>query len=137
MTGNNKLVGNYGFIIYPRGPSKIYIKKHDEFWGNFASMENPISSNGIEWENYLANSTILDKKRNLKHKILDNSFNSLLNELNLDTTITSKEKCILLYQLGVLIGNDIYSNIESLYPQKCDKEESIKFLKENSEFISY
>ena len=110
------------------------------FWGNFAKFGKPgVSSNGIGWENYLTNNKflILDKKRNLKHKILDGSFNSLLNELYLDKRITSKEKCVLLYQLGVLIGNDIYSDIENLYPQKCNKEESINFLKENSEFISY
>ena len=68
---------------------------------------------------------------------MDSSFNTLLNELNLDKRITSKEKCVLLYQLGVLIGNDIYSDIEKLYPQKCNKVESVNFLKENSEFISY
>ena len=110
------------------------------FWGNFAKHGKPgISSNGIEWENYLTNKKILilDKKRNLKHKTLDSSFSSLLNELDLDKRITSKEKCVLLYQLGVLIGNDIYNNIENLYPQKCNKEESMNFLKENSEFISY
>ena len=141
LTGNNKLVGNYGFIIYPRGPSKKFTSKNMMlFWGNFAKHGKPgKSSNGIEWENYLSNKEflILDKKRNLKHKTLDNSFNSLLNELDLDKRITSKEKCVLLYQLGVLIGNDIYSDIENLYPQKCNKKESINFLKENSEFISY
>ena len=141
LTGNNKLVGNYGFIIYPRGPSKKFTSKNMmSFWGNFAKYGKPgISSNGIEWENYLTNKKflILDKKRNLKHKTLDSSFNSLLNELDLDKRITRKEKCVLLYQLGVLIGNDIYNDIENLYPQKCNKEESISFLKENSEFISY
>ena len=141
LTGNNKLVGNYGFIIYPRGPSKKFTSKNMmSFWGNFAKYGKPgISSNGIEWENYLTNKKflILDKKRNLKHKTLDSSFNLLLNELDSDGRTTSKEKCVLLYQLGVLIGNDIYSDIEKLYPQKCNKEESVNFLKENSEFISY
>ena len=28
LTGNNKLVGNYGFIIYPRGPSKKFTSKN-------------------------------------------------------------------------------------------------------------
>ena len=59
----------------------------------------------------------------------------MLNELDLKTRITSKEKCVLLYQLGVLIGNDIYSDLENLYPQKCNKEESINFLKENSNLL--
>ena len=55
LTGNNKLVGNYGFIIYPRGPSKKFTSKNMmSFWGNFAKYGKPgISSNGIEWENYL------------------------------------------------------------------------------------
>ena len=72
LTGNNKLVGDYGFIIYPRGPSKKFISKNMmSFWGNFAKHGKPgISSNGIEWENYLINKKylILDNKKNLNIK---------------------------------------------------------------------
>ena len=86
-------------------PQKEFISNNMmSFWGNFAKYGNPgMSSNGVKWQNYLDNKKflILDNKRNLKHKIIDISFNSLLNELDLDTRITSKEKCVLLYQLGV------------------------------------
>ena len=41
LTGNNKLVGDYGFLIYPRGPSKRFTSKNMmKFWTNFAKMEN-------------------------------------------------------------------------------------------------
>ena len=39
LTGNNKLVGDYGFLIYPRGPSKKFTSKNMMlFWTNFAQM---------------------------------------------------------------------------------------------------
>ena len=55
LAGNNKLVGNYGFIIYPNGPSKKYTSKNMmRFWANFARSGEPgFSSNNIEWVNYL------------------------------------------------------------------------------------
>ena len=141
LTGNNKLVGNYGFIIYPRGPSKKFTSRNMmSFWGNFAKYGKPgVSSNGIEWENYQSSKSflILDSKKNMKHQFLNTSFNSLISELDIDSRISDKEKCVLLYQLGVLIGNDIYSDIEKLYSKKCNIEESIYFLEENSEFIRY
>jgi len=37
ITGNNKLVEGYGFLIYPAGPSKRFISKNMMlFWSNFA-----------------------------------------------------------------------------------------------------
>ena len=71
IAGNNKLVGNYGFIIYPNGPSKKYASKNMmRFWANFAKTGKPgNSTNNIEWINYLKdnsqNTMILDKKKNL------------------------------------------------------------------------
>jgi hypothetical protein len=39
LTGNNKLVGDYGFLIYPRGPSKRFTSKNMmHFWTNFAKV---------------------------------------------------------------------------------------------------
>ena len=73
IAGNNKLVGNYGFIIYPNGPSKKYTSKNMmRFWANFARTGKPgNSTNNIEWINYLKNNNqnamILDKKKNLIH----------------------------------------------------------------------
>ena len=54
LTGNNKLVRNYGFLIYPKGPSKRFTSNNMmKFWTNFAKYGKPgISTNGIEWEKY-------------------------------------------------------------------------------------
>ena len=55
LTGNNKLVGDYGFLIYPRGPSKRFTSRNMmHFWTNFAKYGEPgISSNGVEWKKYI------------------------------------------------------------------------------------
>ena len=69
IAGNNKLVGNYGFIIYPNGPSKKYTSKNMmRFWANFAKTGKPgLSTNNVKWVNYLKDNTqnviILDKKK--------------------------------------------------------------------------
>ena len=73
LTGNNKLVGDYGFLIYPRGPSKKFTSKNMmQFWTNFAKTGVPgISSNGIEWQRYhgapnnQSNYMVLDRRSNL------------------------------------------------------------------------
>ena len=42
ITGNNKLVEGYGFLIYPAGPSKRFISKNMMlFWSNFAKDGKP------------------------------------------------------------------------------------------------
>ena len=143
LAGNNKLVGNYGFIIYPNGPSKKYTSKNMmRFWANFARSGEPgFSSNNIEWVNYLEkgkkNFIILDKKKNLSINQISNSFYSLVKELEIDTRVNEKEKCVILYQMGVLIGNDIYKNLENIFSSKCSKEDSVQFLLDNSSFVSY
>jgi para-nitrobenzyl esterase len=39
LTGNNKLVGDYGFLIYPRGLFKtLSIKKYDEILDKFCKI---------------------------------------------------------------------------------------------------
>ena len=52
QTGNNKLVGNYGFLIYPKGPSKRFTSNNMmKFWTNFAKYGEPgKSTNGIKWK---------------------------------------------------------------------------------------
>ena len=74
LTGNNKLVGDYGFLIYPRGPSKRFTSNNMmKFWANFAKHGAPgKSTNGINWNKYNgikdmpSNYMIIDKKSNLK-----------------------------------------------------------------------
>ena len=55
LAGNNKLVGDYGFLIYPRGPSKKFTSKNMMiFWTNFAKDGVPgKSTNSVEWTSYI------------------------------------------------------------------------------------
>ena len=143
IAGNNKLVGNYGFIIYPNGPSKRYTSKNMmRFWANFARTGKPgNSTNNIEWVNYLKNKNhnvmILDKKKNLSMDKISNSYHSLVKELEIDNRVNSREKCVILYQMGVLIGNDIYTDLEKIFSQRCNKDDSVQFLLDNASFVSY
>ena len=143
IAGNNKLVGNYGFLIYPRGFSKRYTSKNMmKFWANFAREGAPGSStNGINWVKYSAkqpsNMMVIDEKKKLKIKNMPNTYKSLLKELEIDERVNEKEKCVILYQMGTLIGNDIYDDLKNLYTKKCYKNSSIQFLKDNASFISY
>ena len=89
LTGNNKLVGDYGFLIYPKGPSKSFLSKNMmNFWANFAKTGKPgASSNKQEWTKYdgldemESNFMVLDNRKNLKMDKDQNSFKSLVNDL--------------------------------------------------------
>ena len=145
LTGNNKLVGDYGFLIYPRGPSKRFTSKNMMlFWTNFAKTGKPgSSSNGIEWLRYdgskkdISNYMILDRRSNLMMSSDNFSFSSLVEDLYFENTITDQEKCIVLFQMLTYVGDDIYDKYINRYPGKCSRKESEKFLIENSEFIDY
>ena len=73
LTGNNKLVGDYGFLIYPRGPSKKFTSKNMmKFWTNFAKTGEPgKSTNNVVWKRYIeqeniySNYIMIDNKSNL------------------------------------------------------------------------
>ena len=62
-------MGNYGFIIYPNGPSKKYTSKNMmKFWANFAKYGEPgESTNGVNWvpylDNELQNIMVIDNKK--------------------------------------------------------------------------
>ena len=145
LTGNNKLVGDYGFLLYPRGPSKRFTSKNMIlFWTNFAKTGKPgSSSNGIEWLRYdgskkdISNYMILDRRSNLMMSSDNFSFSSLVEDLYHENGITDQEKCIVLFQMLTYVGDDIYDKYINRYPGKCSREESEKFLIENSEFIDY
>ncbi len=144
ITGNNKLVEGYGFLIYPAGPSKRFISKNMMlFWSNFAKDGKPGSStNGINWDSYNhsegdKNFIILDNKKNMKIVNLDTSYKSLVEELNLDTRVSELERCVILYQMGTFVGNDILDEISKYADFSCKREDSRKFLEENASFISY
>ena len=143
LTGNNKLVGDYGFFIYPKGPSKRFTSKNMmQFWTNFAKTGSPgISTNGIKWENYfngdIKSFMILDNKNNLMMKSQVPNYADLVEQLAEDINLNAIEKCVVLFQMGTYVGLDIYQSLENMYPQKCDVLESIKFLEDNNSFIDY
>ena len=145
LTGNNKLVGNYGFLIYPNGPSKRYTSKNMmRFWTNFAKNGKPgVSSNGVEWTKYNGKKNlpssfmILDNRKNLKMHKNEFSFSSLVQDIYKEDAITELEKCVLLLQMLTYVGDDLYDKYIHDYPAKCNRDRSEQFLKDNASFIDY
>ena len=145
LTGNNKLVGDYGFLIYPRGPSKRFTSKNMmKFWTNFAKYGEPgISSNGVEWKKYNGQENIpshymvLDNRRNLRMHTDEFSFYSLVKDLYKENALTNLEKCVVLLQMLTYVGDDLYDEYVDHYPGKCDRTKSEQFLKDNASFIDY
>jgi para-nitrobenzyl esterase len=145
LTGNNKLVGDYGFLIYPKGPSKSFLSKNMmNFWANFAKTGKPgISSNKQEWVKYNAlneigsNFMVLDNRKNLKMNKDQNSFKSLVNDLYYEKDITDLEKCVVLLQMLTFVGDDLYDDYVNFYPGKCNRSDAENFLRENASFIDY
>ena len=142
LTGNNKLVGDFGFLLYPRGPSKRFTSNNMmRFWTNFAKSGEPgESSNKIKWEKYSPDKQsfiVLDKKRNMKTIEITSSYKTLIEELNDDSRVTNVEKCVIVYQMGSIVGNDIFNKLikDATFP--CKKSNAIKFLEENESFIEY
>ena len=134
---NNKLVGDYGFLIYPKGLSLIHQRT-----SLFSTCKNRCLENHLMafWDKYTKSSNkfmILDKKKNLKIENNIKSFDKLLDELSIDNRVNALEKCVILYQMGSLIGNDIYTNLESKFSHSCNKESSKDFLKKNASYVSY
>jgi para-nitrobenzyl esterase len=145
LAGNNKLVGDYGFLIYPKGPSKSFLSKNMmNFWTNFAKTGKPgISSNKQEWTKYNrpneidTNFMILDNRKNLKMDKDQNSFKSLVNDLYYEKDITNLEKCVVLLQMLTFVGDDLYDDYIDFYPGKCNRKDAEDFLKANASFIDY
>ena len=145
LTGNNKLVGDYGFLIYPKGPSKSFLSKNMmNFWANFAKNGNPgSSSNKQKWIKYdglnkiVSNFMVLDNRKNLKMDTDQNSFKSLVNDLFYEKDITNLEKCVVLLQMLTFVGDDLYDEYVDFYPGKCNRKDAENFLKANASFIDY
>jgi hypothetical protein len=143
LTGNNKLVGDYGFLIYPRGPSKRFTSKNMmKFWTNFAKEGVPgDSTNSVEWSSYNAsnesNFIILDNRASLQMSSDNISFESLVADLFKETKVTDLEKCVILLQMLTFVGDDLYDDYADAYPGSCDRSSAEKFLKDNASFIDY
>ena len=145
LTGNNKLVGDYGFLIYPRGPSKKFTSKNMmKFWTNFAKTGKPgVSSNDVEWKKYdgfkntPSHFMIIDKRRDLKMQYDNLSFSSLIQDLYKEDALSNLEKCVVLLQVLTYVGDDLYDEYVDEYPGNCSRSQSEQFLKDNSSFIDY
>ena len=114
-----------------------------KFWSNFAKNGRPgTSSNGIEWDKYnhlqdSKNFMILDNKKNMKMVDSKTTYQSLVEELNNDKRVNELERCVILYQMGTFVGNDILNEITQYANFSCNRSEARKFLDENAGFISY
>ena len=143
ITGNNDIVGDFGFLLYPSGPSKRFLSKNMMlFWTNFAKKGVPgASSNGIEWLSYNqseeTNFLILDNKRNMKIINSYTSYKELVEQLNHDARVNELERCVILYQMGTFVGNDIFNEIQQFSNFDCDRKVARNFLDVNNSFIEY
>ena len=145
LTGNNKLVGDYGFLIYPKGPSKHFLSKNMmNFWANFAKTGKPgTSSNKQEWTKYNgldeieSNFMVLDNRKNLKMDKDENSFKSLVSDLYYEKDITDLEKCVVLLQMLTFVGDDLYDDYVDYYPGECNRGDAESFLRANASFVDY
>tara|TARA_B100001939_G_scaffold61781_1_gene50752 strand:+ start:245 stop:2011 length:1767 start_codon:yes stop_codon:yes gene_type:complete len=142
ITGNNKLVGNYGPLLYPHGPSKRFTSNNMmKFWTNFAKSGEPgFSTNDINWEKYDYQNRkfmILDKKRNMHVSNFSTNFIDLVLELNFDDRVNEIEKCVILYQISSLVGNNIFNELIHYADFMCTKSDAINFLEANDSFIEY
>ena len=143
ITGNNEIVGDFGFLLYPSGPSKRFLSKNMMlFWSNFAKKGVPgLSTNGIEWLPYNSsgetNFLILDNKRNMKVINSYTSYKELVEHLNYDARVNELERCVILYQMGTFVGNDIFNEIQQFSNFDCDRKDARNFLEANANFIEY
>ena len=80
---------------------------------------------------------ILDKKKEMQMSYDSNTFESLMDELYLDTRLNDLEKCVVLLQMLTYVGNDLYDEKSQRYKGQCDRKVSEQFLIDNSSFIEY
>ena len=144
ITGNNDIVDNFGFFIYPSGPSKRFLSKNMmQFWTNFAKNGAPgTSSNGIEWLPYShqkksKNFLILDNKKSMKLSNLFVTYKLLVEQLNDDTRVNELERCVIFYQMSTFVGNDIFDDIKKYASFECKRKDARDFLEANANFIEY
>jgi hypothetical protein len=112
------------------------------FWSNFAKEGIPgVSTNGIKWLSYNSleetNLLILDNRRNMRITNSYSSYKELVEKLNYDERVNELEKCVILYQMGTFVGNDIFNEIKQFSNFGCDRKVAKNFLKANANFIEY
>ena len=144
VSGNDDIVGDFDFILYPKGPSKRFTEKNMmSFWAHFAKNGYPgTSSNNKDWIPYIDENgdksiMILDKRSNLGITKFNKNLDSLITELELSSVINSREKCALLFQVTTFVGEDIFDDYQDRLDGKCTKNLAKAFLDENSGVIDF
>ena len=144
VSGNDDIVGDFDFILYPKGPSKRFTEKNMmSFWAHFAKNGYPgTSSNNKDWIPYIDENgdksiMILDKRSNLGITNFNKNLDSLITELELSSVINSREKCALLFQVTTFVGEDIFDDYQDRLDGKCTKNLAKAFLDENSGVIDF
>ena len=80
---------------------------------------------------------ILNNKKNIKMEYSKITYKSLVEELNNDSRVNELERCVILYQMGTFVGNDIFDDISQYANFSCNRADAKKFLEENASFIDY
>jgi para-nitrobenzyl esterase len=147
LTGSTKLVGGppVSNFMYPRGISRFYTSRNImKFWSNFAKYGEPgYSSNNVKWETYSFNENnesrymVIDKKKNLKMSSDNLTLSKLSKQVFEDSRLDEVEKCVVLYQMFIYVGNDMYEENIKNYPGKCDRKTSEDFIINNASVIDY
>ena len=142
ISGNDDIVGEFDFILYPKGPSKRFTEKNMmRFWAYFAKKGYPgKSTNNKEWTPYIDENRnksmmILDKRSNLGITSFNKDLDSLITELELSSVINSREQCALLFQITTFVGEDVFDEYQDRLNGKCTKNLAKEFLDENSGVI--
>ena len=65
------------------------------------------------------------------------TYKDLVEELNLDSRVNELERCVILYQMGTFVGNDLFDDISKYATFQCKRVDAKRFLQENDSFISY
>ena len=112
-----------------------------KLWTNFAKTGAPGSTtNNILWGKYNKDNSklmILDRRNKMDFINFSTNYFSLVKELNNDNRLNEIEKCVVLYQMGALIGNDIFNEIKVYSTFECSRDIAVSFLKKNESFIDY
>ena len=143
ISGNDDIVGDFDFILYPAGPSKRFTEKNMmKFWANFAKTGTPSkSSNNKEWKSFINNNEksimILDKRSDMRMIKFNKDINSLITELELSSVINSREQCALLFQITTFVGEDIFDDYQDRLDGACTRGLAREFLDENSGVIDF
>ena len=143
ISGNDDIVGDFDFILYPAGPSKRFTEKNMmKFWANFAKNGSPgISSNNKEWKPFISNNEqsimILDKRSAMRMSKFNKDLSSLIAELELSSVINEREQCALLFQITTFVGEDVFDDYQNSLDGKCTRELARGFLDENNGVIDF